>query len=165
MQGSVNFSPRLQPLHNWLIHFPSEMSLSLGYTSHYLLFTSIRRGSTLYTRRVQLFLLFKILDYFKINFGFLVFSSCLPPHMQACVKISQFTFFFNFRIIFHIAGALHVATDMVIIMYFENSCWKLLHTSRDATQHYRRTATHGRYFGILYVDGSVAILNRNFRSM
>jgi hypothetical protein len=39
--------------------------------------------------------------------------------MQTCVQILKFMFFFYFKISFHITGALHVSTDVVIIRYFE----------------------------------------------
>jgi hypothetical protein len=41
--------------------------------------------------------------------------------MQTCAKILKFTFY-ECKIIFHITGALHVSTDIVIMRYFENCC-------------------------------------------
>jgi hypothetical protein len=50
----------------------------------------------------------------------IIFTPYSLFHMQTCVKILKFVFFFNFKIIFHTIGVLHVSTDMVIIRCFES---------------------------------------------
>jgi hypothetical protein len=42
-----------------------------------------------------------------------------PSHMKTCVRIVKLTFF-GCYIIFHVSGALHVSTDVVIIRCFEH---------------------------------------------